>query len=100
MQAVHLLQELHDLVAHRRVRDGAVNGQLDEPQQKDRYHFDGQQGRAIEAQVQRTSGVALRPWLELVDPTGTTEADATIGAFTGTVTLSKVLASSGTTWDQ
>jgi hypothetical protein len=74
---------------------GQVNAEITDPDQKDRFHFDGKQGQLLTARMQRTSGVSLQPWIDLVDPTGTSEK--TVDGFgQPQVTLEAKLASSGT----
>jgi len=52
-----------------------VSGAINARDQKDRYQFDGVQGHLLEARVRRTSGISLQPALDLVDPTGRSEAN-------------------------
>jgi hypothetical protein len=74
---------------------GRVNGEISDPDQKDRFRFEATQGQLLSAQVQRTSGVSLLPWIELVDPRGARES-ATSSLSLAQITLETKLASSGT----
>jgi hypothetical protein len=77
------------------VNGGQVSAELANPSQHDRYRFEASQGQLLTAQVQRTSGVSLVPWLDLLDPTGATEQSAD-GYGAAQVKLETKLASSGT----
>jgi hypothetical protein len=70
-----------------------VSGAITATGQKDRYQFDGVQGQLLEARVKRTSGISLQPSLELIDPTGHSEASTFM--ITEESTLARRLASSG-----
>jgi hypothetical protein len=70
-----------------------VSGAINATGQKDRYRFDAVQGQLLEARVKRTSGISLQPSLELIDPTGHSEATTLIASEEST--LARRLASSG-----
>jgi hypothetical protein len=72
---------------------GQVNAEIADPDQKDRYRFDATQGQLLKVQVQRTSGVSLQPWIDLVDPSGARESTA--DSRGPQVTLETKLASGG-----
>jgi hypothetical protein len=71
-----------------------VSGAITATGQKDRYRFDAAQGQLFEARVKRTSGISLQPSLELIDPTG--HSEATTLMLSEESTLARRLASSGT----
>jgi hypothetical protein len=71
-----------------------VSGAINATGQKDRYRFDAAQGQLLEARVKRTSGISLQPGLELIDPTGHSEATTFI--VNEESTMARRLASSGT----
>ena len=71
-----------------------VSGAINTTGQKDRYRFDAVQGQLVEARVKRTSGISLQPGLELIDPTGHSEATTLI--VNEESALARRLASSGT----
>lgn len=74
---------------------GRVNAEITDPYQKDRFRFEASQGQLLSAQVQRTAGVSLQPWIYLIDPSGAMESSADAWTM-GQVTLETKLASSGT----
>jgi len=74
---------------------GQVTAELTDLNQKDRFRFEARQGQLLTARVQRTSGVSLQPWIELIDPSGAKESSAN-GYGNAQVTLESKLASSGT----
>ena len=74
---------------------GQVNAELTDPDQKDRFRFEARQSQLLTARVQRTSGVSLEPWIQLIDPSGAKESSAN-GYGNAQVTLESKLASSGT----
>lgn len=74
---------------------GEVDAEISDQGQMDRYHFEGRQDQLLTARVQRTSGVSLQPWIELIDATGTSEKYVD-GFGQAHVTLEEKLASSGT----
>src|SRR5581483_6104972 len=76
------------------VNGGTVNATLGDVGQKDRYRVDAQQGQLLQAQVKRTSGITLQPYLELIDPSGAREATGAARS-SGEASLEQRLASSG-----
>lgn len=73
---------------------GEVSAAITDNGQMDRYLFNGRQGQRLEARVKRTSGISLRPFIQLIDPTGQREADASPSG--SEAFLERQLASSGT----
>jgi hypothetical protein len=74
---------------------GRVNAEIADPYQKDRFRFEATQGQLLSAHVERTAGVSLQPWINLIDPSGASESSADSWPL-GQVTVEWKLASSGT----
>jgi hypothetical protein len=75
---------------------GVVRGELQRPEQTDRYSFAGRQGQRVEIRMKRSAGITLNPRLDLVDPTGRIETLDDDGGGGVNALLEQPLASTGT----